>query len=818
MDAHKLIWLIGALLVALMAVFQVYDVLRRRAIVLETTERTNARLARAVADRTLGILHAADLALREISSAASSAAGHPTATTGGLHDRLSALPLMRSVTLLGADGSVVAHAGAPPSSGLLQQVLTATRGARDRAQDLSSVLPLRDNGAWTIAMWRRVKRTDGALGTAAAFLDLGYIARSYTSLDLGASGEVSLLDSDGRVIARSLAAAVAAPEPIGQQAERRELLVADAAGTLVGQSRRGRRETTVAIQALADFPLAVATVVDNATVLEPWNVQAMHSALRTSLFCLSVLLLLTLVLRQLKRREQAESSLRVQTALLDELFESAPEAIVMLDAEQRVTRVNREFSHMFGFSPQQSCGRPLVDLIVPDGLKEDARRMAEAVRAGRQTSTETVRARSDGARLYVSELGTPITEAEGNVASYAIYRDITERRLAEAERSKLETRLRQAEKLEAIGAMAGGIAHDFNSVITAILGYGELARSAAPDSTTLKRYMGSVLSAANRAKALVDQILTYSRSARSKRSVINPRLPILETVDLVRASLPANIDLRLQLSTGQASVIADPTQIHQVVMNLCTNAVHAMRAGGMLSLVMDAVDAGSDSELSHGLLAAGRYVRLSVHDTGCGMSPEVLERIFEPFFTTKEPGRGTGLGLALVQGIVSELGGAVDVVSAPGAGSSFHLYFPCSDAITTLEAAALSKGAGQQVLVVEDETPLMLLLEEMLAALGYEPAGFTRPSEALDDFRAAPIRFDAAVLDYLMPEMTGIELAKRLRLLRAGIPVVLVSGYEGPLLMQEAAAAGVEHIVTKPLNLQQLAEVMAKVLGASGTR
>jgi CheY-like chemotaxis protein len=200
------------------------------------------------------------------------------------------------------------------------------------------------------------------------------------------------------------------------------------------------------------------------------------------------------------------------------------------------------------------------------------------------------------------------------------------------------------------------------------------------------------------------------------------------------------------------------------------------------------------------------------------MESEVLERIFEPFFTTKEPGHGTGLGLALVHGIVSELGGAIDVASRPGAGSTFHLYLPCSDATIVADAAALPRGTGQQVLVVDDETSIMLLVEEMLATLGYEPAGFTRPSEGLEEFRAAPSRFDAVVLDYFMPDMTGTELTRRLRSLRADIPIVLVSGYEGPMLLHEAVAAGVEHVIAKPLNLRQLAEAMAKALGQSAQR
>jgi CheY-like chemotaxis protein len=250
-------------------------------------------------------------------------------------------------------------------------------------------------------------------------------------------------------------------------------------------------------------------------------------------------------------------------------------------------------------------------------------------------------------------------------------------------------------------------------------------------------------------------------------------------------------------------------------MNLCKNAIDAMPAGGTLSVVVQPVDVPAVRELSHGSLPAGRYARLSVEDTGCGMASTVVARIFKPFFTTKPPGMGTGLGLALVHGITTDLGGAIDVVSQAGQGSIFHLYLPRSDAAAMHRdegGAALARGSGQCVLLVEDEEPLMLLTEEMLAGLGYEPMGFTDVAEALAEFSADPSHFDLAVLDYLMPGMTGTELAMQLRQARSDIHIVLVSGYTGPLLTQEAHLAGVNHILTKPLNFRQLADALAEEL------
>jgi PAS domain S-box-containing protein len=791
-DAHRLIWLVGIVLVAVMAAFQVYDVLRRRAIVLETTQRAYASLARSAAEQTRAVLLAAQLAVHETAREAGPSGWHAPGAEQSLRDRMAVLPQLRVLLLLAPDRTVLAETTARTPHDLARQVYRDIHASLPDAT--AGALSLQVDDRWTLALWESVAQMPKAAGTVAvALVDLGYVGRGYASLDLGPGSELRLVDAAGHLLVRTSA----------QEAPVRNRRMRDLESS---------RDVTVARHALAGYPFSVVASVDNANVLRPWNVQAMHSAVRTSLFCLSVLLLLALALRQLKRRAQAEASLRMQTALLDELFESAPEAIVMLDADQRVTRVNREFSRMFGFDARQSCGRPLIELIVPHDLKDAARRTLCAVQQGRHTSMETVRMRSDGSRLHVSELGAPITAMRGSVASYAIYRDITERRLAEFERGKLESRLRQAEKLEAVGTMAGGIAHDFNSVITAILGYGEMARSEATESGALKRYFANVLAAANRAKSLVDQILTYSRTPRARRDVINPRTVVLETLELVRASLPANVDLNVQLSTGDAAVIADPTQLHQMVMNLCTNAVFAMPEGGSLSVALEAANTASEQVLSLGVLVPGRYVRLTVRDTGCGMESQVLAHVFEPFFTTRKAGEGTGLGLALVHGIVSELGGAIDVTSQRGAGSAFHVYLPRAEASMTCDVPALPKGVGQQVLVVEDETSVMLLVEEMLAALGYEPAGFTRPAAALQEFHAAPTRFDAVVVDYLMPDMTGTDLVRQLRAVRAEIPVVLVSGYEGVLLLQQAAAAGIDEIVSKPLELKQLAEAMARVL------
>jgi PAS domain S-box-containing protein len=817
----------GTLVVVVMASVQIYDIIRRLDIVVETAQQNYASLSRTLAEQSRSAVQAVEVVVQD--TAAVMQLTQLRADDPQVHERLrrrmQLIPQIRDLFVAGRDGTVLATgADTPlPRAWVARQTFFLAHQQQAFAGLFISEAFRREGTAnWMIALSRRIDDAGGRFqGVAVAWIDLDYFRRFYREIDLGEGSEVVLFRQDGGLLARYPGEGDELGRPFADEILYRNLVAAPSGPGELRKSPGDGQERIYAARAVHGYPLAIGVSVKKSTVLDAWHEQVVHSTVRTTLLCFSVITLVWLVLRHLRRSERAEGQLRVQTALLDELFESAPEAIVMLDLDQRVTRVNREFTRMFGYAAEQVRGRALDTLIVPEELRPEWRRLARSVRSGQHTSMETERIRRDGTRLHVSELGAPILVATGQIASYAIYRDISERRLADAERDKLETRLRQAVKLEAIGTMAGGIAHDFNNILAAILGYGDMARNAAAEGSTLKRYVGNVLAAAHRAKALIDQILTYSRSNRGQRTVVNVDEVVVETLDLVRVSLPQDIELDTTLSVRRAAVIADPTHIHQLIMNLCRNAEHAMSAGGKLTVSLDVIDANEDAALSHGLLPAGHYIRLRVEDTGCGMTPEVTARIFEPFFTTRESGAGTGLGLALVQGIVTDLGGAINVASRPGLGSTFDVYLPRSDAEAIEKAdyaVPLPRGHGERVLLVEDEKPLMLLTEEMLAALNYEPAGFIRPSEALEEFRADPTRFDAVVLDQLMPGMTGTELARQMRQLRADVPVVLISGYTGPVLTQQALSAGIDLILTKPLDLRQIAEAMSKVLSREMAR
>ncbi|MGH6946817.1 MAG: ATP-binding protein [Kiloniellales bacterium] len=396
-----------------------------------------------------------------------------------------------------------------------------------------------------------------------------------------------------------------------------------------------------------------------------------------------------------------------------------------------------------------------------------------------------------------------------------IFANALERKRAEAEREALEARLRQSQRMEAIGTLAGGIAHNFNNILGAILGYGEMALAALPAGSHPRRYLQQVMTAGQRGKGVVDQILAFSRHSGHQRRPTQVQPVVEETIGLLRGSLPTTIAIRTRLEAGQATVLGDPTQLQQVVVNLSANAAQAMDGHGSLEIALDVVELAGDRALSHGTLAAGHYVRLTVSDAGRGMDDATAQRIFEPFFTTKAAGSGTGLGLSTVHGIVADHGGAINVKSRPGEGSAFEVYLAHTEALATSDdqaEAPAPRGRGETVLLVDDETALVLLGEEMLAALGYEPVGFDSSTKALAAFRADPDRFDLALTDEIMPGMTGTELAVALHRIRPELPIILMTGHAGRARPHRLRAAGICDVLKKPLLARDIARNLARHL------
>ena len=407
-------------------------------------------------------------------------------------------------------------------------------------------------------------------------------------------------------------------------------------------------------------------------------------------------------------------------------------------------------------------------------------------------------------RIY-ELIGTPVRDRRGEVSSVMVIgRDVTDN-------FKLERQLRHTQKMEAIGTLAGGIAHDFNNVLTPIMGYSEIIRlkllqDGVQDQAT-SDYLDGILRAARRAKSLVQQILMFSRSSEQKESLQYIHPIVKEVMKLMRLTLPSTIVIKEQINDQCGMVSVDPVQIHQILINLCTNSAHAMDGDhGSLTVTLDS--AGQDQQ-------GQEWLCLSVADTGCGIRQDMLDRIFEPYFTTKEKSRGTGMGLAMVHGIIERQGGRIEVDTEVGVGTTFRVLLPVSKKPTRLDqvinTAELVRGYGT-ILMVDDEAQVVEVTGELLTSLGYQVHGCTSPVEALALFAASPDRFDLLLTDLTMPEITGVELCQRLKEIRPGLPVVLFTGYSEQLSREAALAAGIAHYCTKPVSMRELSTVIFDTL------
>ena len=522
--------------------------------------------------------------------------------------------------------------------------------------------------------------------------------------------------------------------------------------------------------------------------------------------------------RQITERRRAEEALRLSEAYLAEAQRLSRTGSFGWDVATGNINWSDETYELMGLD---RTIRPTVDdvrrRVHPEDVAFYEDTFNRATRVGEAVDFEHRLLLDNGAVRHVHVRARPLNREAGVVEYVGAVTDVTRRKLAEAERLKLEERLRQAEKMEAIGTLAGGIAHDFNNILGAILGYGELAQRKVHDGNPIEDELDQVMQAGNRGKRLVEHILAFSRSGSANRVAVHVQSVVEETLALLAASLPEGVRLEQRLAAGDAAVVGDATQLHQVAMNLCTNAVQAMVGRGVVTVTLEREEVVEQRALSHGELEPGAYVRLAVSDTGSGIARAALERIFDPFFTTKGVGKGTGLGLSLVHGIVAESRGAIDVSTREGEGTTFTVWLPYSgetEAPPAEDMAELPQGSGESVMIVDDERPLVRLAEETLAQLGYDPAGFESSVAALEAFRAEPHRYDVVLTDQTMPELTGTELAREIRQLRPEVPIVLMSGYKGAKLTALAQAVGVREILHKPLISRDIAEALDRALPA----
>jgi PAS domain S-box-containing protein len=513
------------------------------------------------------------------------------------------------------------------------------------------------------------------------------------------------------------------------------------------------------------------------------------------------------VARDVTARRQAEEQLaRLATAV-----EQAGEEMILTDAYGVIQYVNPAFERLTGYSREEAVGQ--TPRILKSGVHDQAfyRSLWTTISSGETWAGRLTNRRKDGSHVIQEATISPIRDPAGRITGYvAAKRDVTRQ-------VGLETRVAQTEKMEAIGRLAGGIAHDFNNVLSAILGFvdlADLAERSNPAPGNVPRYLHGIREAGNRAAELTRQILTFSRQAPQEMRPVEARSVVDEALKLMRAALPSTIEIRRSLASD-AAVMADPTQIHQVVVNLCTNAGLAMREGGVLELTLEDVELDAAFAEAHAPVGPGQFVHLSVRDTGCGIAPDMLARIFEPFYTTRPKGEGTGLGLAVVHGIVRNHGGLISVESAPGSGATFHVYLPAIPVSAVRDPSAvkeLPRGRSERVLFVDDEEIQVELAKELLQELGYEVTGARSAAEALAIFRARPEAVDIVVTDTTMPGMTGDVLAGDLLRLRPGLPVLLCTGFSERVSEARARAIGVRQLLMKPFSLEDLASAIRRAL------
>jgi len=425
---------------------------------------------------------------------------------------------------------------------------------------------------------------------------------------------------------------------------------------------------------------------------------------------------------------------------------------------------------------------------------------------------------TQGQRQALSILTNLAATALEHAALFTQVRQSEERSRAatEMERKRLETQLRQAQKMQAIGTLAGGIAHDFNNILSAILGYTELALGDVEQGSTVWHDLQGTLTAGRRARDLVQQILAFCRQTERARTSMPLHWLVEEALVLLRAALPSIITIRPIIDRNAGAVLADPTQMQQVLINLCTNAAHAMReTGGVIEVRLEPIEvAAEDAPAISPNLKAGPYVRLTVQDTGHGMEPEILERVLEPFFTTKGMGEGTGMGLAVVHSIIANHGGAITVESTPGQGSTFVVYLPRHNSPDTVALPAREPvvRGHERILFVDDEAALVHVGRVTLQRLGYQVVVCASSSEALATFRTAPDAFDLVVTDRTMPGLTGEALVHALRQIRPDIPIILCTGFSHPVTPEQLRALRVDALLLKPVMAHEWARVIRQVL------
>ncbi len=503
-------------------------------------------------------------------------------------------------------------------------------------------------------------------------------------------------------------------------------------------------------------------------------------------------------------RKRAEE----ERVLLSTAIEQADETMIVFGIDGVIQYVNKASEQLFGYR-DKLIGKNILDFARSKEQHQIYKDLIKTVSNGDVWNGHIKENKKDGSTCELEITVTPVCDKSGKITNFvSIGRDVSKE-------IELEEQLRHAQKMQAIGNLAGGIAHDFNNILAAILGYAEMACLDLPEGSQTRDNLDKMINSCIRARDLVKQILVFSRKSGPQRKPLELYPVVNEAVTLLRASIPTSIEIRQETDEKSGAVLADPIQIHQIMMNLCANAAHAMREkGGLLNIRLSHAVLNSETVKTYHNLSPGPHIKLSVSDTGTGIDSSIVSRIFDPFFTTKEVGKGTGMGLSVVYGIVKSYDGDITVETSAGKGTTFHILLPLVEEKInnkTEETRPLPTGR-ETVLFVDDEEALADIGKKMIESLGYNAIIETDSIEALKTFSEDPDKFDLVITDQTMPHMTGYDLAKHLMDLRHDIPVILCTGYSEMVTPERAKESGIREFLMKPVNRGEIADTIRKVL------
>jgi len=521
------------------------------------------------------------------------------------------------------------------------------------------------------------------------------------------------------------------------------------------------------------------------------------------------------IIRDVSERKQAGKRVLQSEKRFRDLFNSISDLIYTHDLKGRFISLNPAMEKLLGYEYDELIGHKISEIMKPEFVHAFESEYLERIKTQGFHEGVTIYFKKNGEKSYIEYHSTMVHPDDGEPFISGMGRDVTERILSERKVTKLQEQLTQALKMEAIGTLAGGIAHDFNNILFPMFGYLEMMLEDVPEDNPLHDHLVEVFNGAKRARDLIKQILTFSRQSDHKPKPLEAQRVIKEALKLIQSSLPTTIEITKDIQKDCGLVLADPIQIHQIVMNLCTNAYHAMEeTGGKLSITLREIELTAEDSKDP-VMIPGPHICLTVADTGPGIDQSIIDRIFDPYFTTKEEGKGSGLGLAVINGIVKNHSGYIKVYSEPGKGAEFKVYLPMikkqEEAAKVETDTPIQKGT-ERILLVDDQDLIVNMERQMLERLGYHITARTSSIEALEAFRANPDKFDLVITDMTMPNMTGDKLADEMIKIRADIPIVLCTGFSEIMSKERAESLGIKGFLMKPVVLKDLSSVIRKVL------